>query len=97
MAKNLYSKLAIVLTAAALSACTSLTGTDSASINSSRSQNSMMVSDAQYKQQNRQRTAELEESVARNAKNQMNMQTIRGGIDTVREGIGLINYIKGVF
>lgn len=97
MAKNLYSKLAIVLAVAALSACTSLTGTDSASINSSRSQNSMMMSDAQYKQQNRQRTAELEESAARNAKNQMNMQTIRGGIDTVREGIGLINYIKGVF
>lgn len=96
MAK-LYSKLAIVLAAAALSACSSLTGTDSASINSTRSKNSMMMSDAQYKQQSRQRTAELEETVTKNAKNQMNMETIRGGIDTVREGIGLINYIKGVF
>lgn len=96
MAK-LYSKLAIVLAAAALSACSSLTGTDSASINNTRSKNSMMMSDAQYKQQSRQRTAELEETVTKNAKNQMNMETIRGGIDTVREGIGLINYIKGVF
>lgn len=91
------SKLAVILTAVALSACTSLSGTDSASINSSRSKNSMMMSKTEYEQQSRQRSAELEEATAKNAKNRMNMGTVREGMDTVREGVRLFDYIKGVF
>lgn len=94
---KLHSKFAVILAAIVLSACTSLSGTDSASINNSRSQNSMMMSKAQSEQQTRQRQAELEEAAAKNAKNQMNMNTIRGGMETVREGIGLLQYIKSVF
>lgn len=94
---KLSSKLAIILMAAVLSACTSLSGTDSASINSSRSKNSMMLSKSEYEQQTRQRQAELEEATAKNVKNQMNMSTVRSGMDTVREGLGLIQYIKSIF
>lgn len=94
---NMKTKLTVIIAALALSACTSLTGTDSASINETRSKNSMMLSKTQVEQQSRQRAAELEEAAAKNAKNRMNMGTVRDGLDTVREGIGLINYIKNVF
>lgn len=94
---TIQTKLAVIAAALALSACTSLTGTDTASINSTRSKNSMMVSKTQAEQQARQRAAELEEAAAKNAKNRMNMGTVREGLDTLREGIGVINYIKNVF
>lgn len=95
MSKKISSAVLALLVVSSLSACVS-TG-NSANINSARSKNAMMISDSEAKQQTRQRYSELEETSATNAKARMNMGTVREGMETLREGIGLINYIKGVF
>ncbi|XXQ68166.1 NGK_0946 family protein [Neisseriaceae bacterium B1] len=91
--------LVLAIVAVMLSACSSIgSGEDnSGNINRVRSKNGMMISDAQAKQQRRQRESELEEAAARNAKTQMGMSTAREGISTVRDGMYLIQQIKSIF
>lgn len=97
----MLSKKFLVLASMALllNACSSLgSGSDNAgNINSVRSKNGMMLSDAEAKQQRRQRIAELEESATQHSKTCMNMDTAKEGISTVREGLNLIQHIKSIF
>lgn len=91
--------LALMISAVLLSACNAVgSGTDNAGhISSVRAKNGMMISEAEAKQQSRQRQAELEESETRHAKTRATMGTAREGIDTVREGANLIWQLKNMF
>ena len=89
----------IALSAVLLSACQAIgSGEDSASnINRVRGKRGMTISDAEARQQRRQRVSELEESATRHTRTRINMETTRDGIGTVRDGINLIQQIRSIF
>lgn len=79
-----------------LSACATTGGSDateSASVNQVRGRNAARVTDAEIKQYNKQRANELTEQAAKSAKTRMQMENVKEGIETAKQGIGLIQII----
>ncbi|QEY24506.1 NGK_0946 family protein [Neisseria animalis] len=87
----------ILASAAVLAACGTMGGTDSTTINQVRGKNGALLTDAEMRQQNRQRESELTESAAKTAKIRMAADSAREGVSAVREGINVLRELRSVF